>query len=52
LTILAVLPNPIGADAGKEWVEVSLSNPSEVDLAQGFTLLINGSKKKLTGSII
>jgi len=51
LTILAVLPNPVGADSGKERVEVSLSNPSEVDLAQWFTLLINGSKKKLTGVI-
>jgi len=51
LAILAVLPNPLWADAGKERVEVVLKNPSQVDLAQWFTLLINWSKKKLTGVI-
>ena len=51
LHITAVLPNPIGEDSGKERVEVVLESPEEVDLAQGFTLLINWSKKKLTGII-
>lgn len=51
LNITAIFPNPIGADSGKERVEVTLESPNEIDLSQWFTLLINWSKKKLTGII-
>lgn len=51
IDIIAVLPNPIGADAGRERVEVILHSPEEIDLSQGFSLLINWSKKKLSGTI-
>lgn len=49
--IVAVLPNPIGADGDKERVEIVLESPNEVDLVKGFSLLINWSKKKLTGIV-
>ena len=52
IKIQAIFPNPIGADAGKERVKLLLSSPESVDLSQWFILLINGSKKKISGQLV
>lgn len=51
IDIIAALPNPIWSDAGKERIEITLSSPEQIDLIQGFSVLINWSKKKLSGTV-
>lgn len=52
IQIISVFPNPIGSDTDKETVKLLLKNPNEVDLSKWFTLQVNGSRKKVSWTLI